>query len=62
MEITNRRGVARAKFNKEKYGAKLEFLEGLHTILYFKITYIHVVIKKKKTQWLTLYEGSPKKM
>ena len=30
------------------------------TILYFRITYKNVVIKKKETQRLALYQGSPK--
>ena len=29
-------------------------------ILYFRITYKNVVIKKKETQRLALYQGSPK--
>ena len=29
------------------------------TILYFKITYKYLVIKKKETQRLALYQGSP---
>lgn len=32
----------------------------LYTILYFRITYKNVVIKKKETQRLALYQGSPK--
>ena len=32
----------------------------LDTILYFRITYKNVVIKKKETQRLALYQGSPK--
>ena len=32
-----------------------------NTIVYIKIACIHVVIKKKETQRLTLYQGSPTK-
>ena len=31
----------------------------IHTILYFKKTYKYIVIKKKETQRLALYQGSP---
>ena len=31
-----------------------------YLILYFRITYKNVVIKKKETQRLALYQGSPK--
>ena len=31
-----------------------------NTVLYFKITYKNVVIQKKETQRLALYQGSPK--
>ena len=33
----------------------------INTILYFKITYEYIVIKKKETQRLALYQGSPEK-
>ena len=32
-----------------------------NTILYFEITYEYIVIKKKETQRLALYQGSPEK-
>ena len=39
---------------------KFNFQPLLGTILYFRITYKNVVIKKKETQRLALYQGSPK--
>ena len=39
---------------------KFNFRPLLDTILYFRITYKNVVIKKKETQRLALYQGSPK--
>ena len=39
---------------------KFNFRPLLGAILYFKITYKNVVIKKKETQRLALYQGSPK--
>ena len=39
---------------------ELIYIIYIYTILYFKITYKYIVIEKKETQRLALYQGSPK--
>ena len=47
------------KGDKKSFRALGSIEKYLHTILYFEITYKYIVIKKKETQRLALYQGSP---